>query len=490
MDVRTRLRRRVGDTPLQKAPTLAQEVGLPNLRLKMEGANPTGTQKDRIARLEVGEAVAQGAPAVTVASCGNFGVAVSHAAYLHDIPCHVFIPEDFTGERVTLMEDMNATVHRVPGTYEDAVDASREHAAKEGLFDANPGGASTLRTLAGYSRIATEVLDRMGDVPTAVGLPIGNGSTLAGVHLGFRTAWAQGRAAGIPRIFGGSSDGNNPVPPSFDAHAERCEDLAADAVHETDVNEPLVNWHALDGTACLTAIQDSRGRAYGFDDDTLMRLHDALLRDGIDAHPASLSAVAALEKARQDGDLDADAPVVAVLTSGRPQLIVEEIPKPDDMPAFLETLSEWLGRFGDPEVEMDEAVSAAFDKGTVLMASDEEGPCGYTVLTPMELDTFFPHFHLSYIAVDPRARGRGVGTVLLEEAIRVTDGDVSLHVETDNEPALKLYEKFGFNKKYYRMLYKGGRTPDVDPAQGSGWSERSEEPADHSEAEAKEAPAK
>lgn len=487
MDVRTRLRRRVGDTPLQKASALAKEVGLPKLRLKMEGANPTGTQKDRIARLEVGEAVAQGSPGVTVASCGNFGVAVAHAAYLHDIPCHVFVPEDFTGERVALMETMNAQVHRVPGTYEDAVDASREHAAEGGFFDANPGGASTLRTLAGYSRIATEILDRVGDVPAAVGLPIGNGSTLAGVHLGFRTAWAQGNAAGIPRIFGGTSAGNNPVPTSFDGHADRCEDLDAGAVRETDVNEPLVNWHALDGTACLTAIQDSRGTAYGFDDKVLMRLHAALLKDGIDAHPASLAAVAALEQARKDGDLEEDALAVAVLTSGRPQLIVEEVEAPEDMKAFLETLGSWLGRFGDPELEMAEAVGTAFEKGTVLMASDEEGPCGYTVLTPMELDTFFPHFHLSYIAVDPRARGRGVGTVLLEEAIRVTDGDVSLHVETDNEPALKLYQKFGFNKKYYRMLYKGGRTPDVDPSQGSGWTERVDE-TDHSEA--REAPAK
>ena len=115
---------------------------------------------------------------------------------------------------------------------------------------------------------------------------------------------------------------------------------------------------------------------------------------------------------------------------------------------------------------------AAFDGGHVLEASDSEGPLGYLVLTPMELDRFFPAMHLSYVAVDPRARGRGVGTVLLEEAIRAADGDLSLHVDTDNEAAIKLYEKFGFIRKYYRMLHKPERTPDVDPAAGAGWEGR------------------
>ncbi len=476
MDARTTLRRRVGDTPLQKAPRLAEAVGLPDLRIKLEGANPTGTQKDRIARLEVGSAAAQGSAGVSVASCGNFGVAIAHAAYVHELPCHVFVPEDFSGERVALMENLGAEVHRVPGSYEDAVRASRDHARANDLFDANPGGANTLRTLAGYSKIAEEVVDQFGATPDAVGLPIGNGSTLAGVHLGFRTAWAQGRAAAMPKVFGGSSRGNNPVPVAFARHQERCTPLDPNAVGETEVNEPLVNWDALDGTACLTAIVDSQGAAYGATDEELLDLHAALLEDGIDAHPASLAAAAALRTAVQEGALEADARAVVVLTSGRPEITVRRVEAPEDLPAFLDTLTHWLGRFGDPRNEMEEAVGAAFAHGQVLEASDREGVLGYVVLTPMELSTFFPSLHLSYIAVDPRARGRGVGTVLLEEAIRAADGDLSLHVETDNEAAIRLYEKFGFTKKYFRMLHKPQRTPDVDPAQGAGWAERHEAP--------------
>lgn len=474
MDARTSLRRRVGDTPLQRAPHLAKAIGLENLRIKLEGANPTGTQKDRIARLEVGSAAAQGAKGVTVASCGNFGVAIAHAAFVHELSCHVFIPGDFSGERVELMRNLGATVHTVPGSYEDAVLASRAHAASDGLFDANPGGANTLRTLAGYSKIAEEIVIQMGRTPGAVGAPIGNGSTLAGIHLGFRTAWAQGRAASVPKMFGGSSQNNNPVPAAWARQQERCTPLDPNAITETEVNEPLVNWDALDGTACLTAIQDSQGSAYGATDSELMALHAALLEDGIDAHPASLAAAAALKNAVDTHQIDKDATGVVVLTSGRPELNVEEAPQPDDLAAFIGTLGQWLGKYRDPTDEMQEAVHAAFENGRVLQASDAEGVLGYVVLTPMELSTFFPGLHLSYIAVDPRARGRGIGTVLLEEAIRAADGDLSLHVDTDNDAAIRLYEKFGFTKKYFRMLHKPSRTPTMDPAKGAGWADRND----------------
>lgn len=486
VDPKTTLRRRVGDTPLLKAPRLAEYVGLPNLRLKMEGSNPTGTQKDRVARLELSNARAHGSKSVSVGSCGNFGVAIAHAAYVHDLECHVFVPEHFRGERISLMEDLNAKVHRVPGQYEDAVAASRAFAAKNEAFDANPGGANTLRTLAGYSTIAQEVIDRLGDAPKAVGCPVGNGSTLAGVHLGFRTAWAQNRAKDMPKFFAGSSMGHNPIASAFEHGATRCTPIDAASILETEVNEPLVNWDALDGTACLTAVLDSRGAAYGFEDQELMDLHQALLEDGIDAHPASLAAVAALARARTDGHIDADDRVVAIMTSGRAQVHVEQISQPDDMPAFIARLKEYLGRFDDPVNEMMEAVTVAFDHGIVLEARDNEGVLGYTVLTPMELSQFFPRYHLSYICVNKRARGRGVGTILLEEALRATEGDLSLHVETDNENAIRLYEKFGFTKKYYRMLYKGARTATVDTAAGSGWHEN-EEPVQMLDPEAPDA---
>ncbi len=480
MDPIAHLGSRVGDTPLVSSKSLIERTGLTGLRLKLEGMNPTGTQKDRIAHLEVKEALSREAPGITTASCGNFGVAVAHAAYVTGLPCTIIIPETFEGERVELMERLGATVKRKGKSYEEAIQASRAHARDTGYHNANPGGTNTLRVIAGYGLIADEILRRSKSQPTAVAVAVGNGTTLAGLHSGFRSAWSEGRLDDVPKMIGGTSQSNNPLPAVWARGQIVCDPLDPRAVEETRVNEPLVNWDALDGTAALTAVRDSHGAAYGFDDDTLMEYHDLLLKDGYDAHPASLAAVAALAVAAEEGVIDRDAPVIAVLTSGRSTIHVEKTTAPEpDMDSMVQELKKWLGRYDDPTEEVVEAVKKAFDGGHVLVARDTEGRLGYVTLTPMDFESFFPKYHLSYIAVDPRARGRGVGTLLMEEAIRITEGDVSLHVETDNTPAIRLYEKFGFHAKYFRMLYEGP-TATVDPASGSGWNtveEESDKPA-------------
>lgn len=471
MDPIAHLGSRVGDTPLVSSRSLIERTGLKGLRIKLEGMNPTGTQKDRIAHLEVKEALSRKAPGITTASCGNFGVAVAHAAHVTKMPCTIVIPEPFEGERVELMERLGATVKREGKSYEEAIQASRAYARDTGYHNANPGGTNTLRVIAGYGTIADEVLRRSKKKPVAVSVAVGNGTTLAGLHSGFRAAWSEGKLDEVPKMIGGSSQSNNPLPAVWARGQTTCSPLDPRAVHETRVNEPLVNWDALDGTAALTAIRDSHGGVYGFDDETLMEYHDLLLKDGFDAHPASLAAVAALAVAAEEGIIDRDDPVVAVLTSGRSTIHVEKIAAPEpDMGSMVSELKNWLGRYDDPVEEVEEAVSKAFNGGHVLVARDAEGRLGYVTLTPMDFESFFPKFHLSYIAVDPRARGRGVGTLLMEEAIRITKGDVSLHVETDNTPAIKLYEKFGFHAKYYRMLYEGPAAA-VDPASGSGWGQ-------------------
>ncbi|MGB1698034.1 MAG: pyridoxal-phosphate dependent enzyme [Thermoplasmatota archaeon] len=462
MDAKTQLRKRVGDTPLLRSPKLSQKLGLPNLYLKLEGANPTGTQKDRVARLDVAEAARLGKKGVTCGTCGNYGVALAHAAYVHGIACHIFTPEDFRGERVGLMEDLGAIVHRVPGMYEDAVKASNQFAVEENLHDANPGGINTLQAMTGYTRIADEILDSLDEPPAFVGVPVGNGTTLAGVHLGFRAAWARGTAKTMPAIAAGTSAGNNPL--DFDG-SQDYKPMRPDQVIETEINEPLVNWDALDGRAATEAVHASGGATFGVTDAELMELHQILLEDGIEAHPASLASVHAVYELAKQTDLEGCC--VAILTSGRPQLHVEAIEA--EPSALIGTLLQWLGKYGDPVPEVMEAVTAAAEGGYILEAKQGSNVVGYCILTPMELDTFFPHLHLSYIAVSKAARGQGVGTSLLEAAIRAADGDLSLHVDVDNQGAIRLYEKFGFTRKYFRMLRRPGRTPDVDTASGSGW---------------------
>jgi threonine synthase len=122
---------------------------------------------------------------------------------------------------------------------------------------------------------------------------------------------------------------------------------------------------------------------------------------------------------------------------------------------FLKILDTWLVQFTDPVEEIREATDNAFDKGYVIGAFNRGQMVGVAVVSNSKWETFFPSYHLSYIATKKDLRGMGIATLLIQKAIELSNGSLSLHVETDNKRAIKLYEKMGLRRKYYRMLYKG-----------------------------------
>src|SRR5210317_594209 len=95
----------VGDTTLVRARNIEREVGVRQLYLKFEGGNPTGTQKDRIAFAQAMDAMRRGFDAVTMATCGNYGVAVALAAYMARLECIIYIPEHFHTKRTQEMHN-------------------------------------------------------------------------------------------------------------------------------------------------------------------------------------------------------------------------------------------------------------------------------------------------------------------------------------------------------------------------------------------------
>ncbi|WP_457750627.1 GNAT family N-acetyltransferase [Thermococcus sp.] len=125
---------------------------------------------------------------------------------------------------------------------------------------------------------------------------------------------------------------------------------------------------------------------------------------------------------------------------------------------LVETLDLWLEEFSDPKEEILEAVYNALAGGFIVLAYYKDKLEGIAIVSKVNFETFFPRYHLSYIATRPEFRGKGIGTALLTKIKEITGGDISLHVELANHRAIRLYEKMGFKKKYYRMLYREGNS--------------------------------
>lgn len=305
----------VGDTSLVRARNLEREFGLRQLYLKFEGGNPTGTQKDRIAFAQCMDALRRGYDTITVATCGNYGVAVSLAAALAGLRCVVHVPAAYHTRRTQEMLSLGAEVVRVPEDYETTVKVSQARAAETGWYDANPGGDNTLLQLQAYGEMAYEIYDDLRDAPRLVAAPVSNGTVLAGVHKGFTRLFRRGKTSRRPGLVAGSALRKNPIVQSYLHKQDLCQDLDPASIRETAVNEPLINWHAFDGDWALDAIRETAGWATGISDRRMVQLARLIKdKEGMNVLPAATAGLAALLDAHQQEPLPADRYVV-ILTS-------------------------------------------------------------------------------------------------------------------------------------------------------------------------------
>lgn len=304
----------IGKTSLIRAKYIEQSWDIDELYLKLEGENPTGTHKDRLAIQHVDDAIIRNHDTITVGSCGNYGVAMSFVACKSKLNCKVFVPKKYTGNHIKQMKDYGSEVFRIEGGYEESVEKSRAMAEKNDWYDANPGNKNTPISMVAYVDIADEIQQGLDETPKTISVPVGNGTTLAGIHLGFRLLWRKNRSKDIPIMLAASSRGNNAIIETISKDSREVLELNPEDIIETEINEPLLNWRSLDGQEAVNAIYDTGGIGVGLTDDEMTSYRKLLEEDGIKCLPASAAALGALEEYLKKNEKDGKH--VVVVTSG------------------------------------------------------------------------------------------------------------------------------------------------------------------------------
>lgn len=186
-------------------------------------------------------------------------------------------------------------------------------AQQEEYYDANPGGSNTLTQLRAYGQIAYEIYDELRDAPFALAAPVSNGTTLAGIYRGFLSLYRRGKTSRVPHMVAGSSFRKNPIVYAFLKNMPSCEDLNPDKIHETHINEPLINWHSIDGDQALDGIRQTKGWAADAS-DRAMRTYSSLIRqkEGLQVLPASTAGLIALMSRHRTEPLPNDRFVVVL----------------------------------------------------------------------------------------------------------------------------------------------------------------------------------
>ena len=285
-----------GGTPLIRARRLGAEIGLTNLHLKFEGANPTGSFKDRGMVLAVNRAVSAGARAVVCASTGNTSASAAAYAASAGLPCHVILPAGKVARgKLAQALAAGARLTMVDGNFDAALDAVRR-LGDEGVAvvvnSINPD------RLEGQQTAAWEIVDVLGRAPDALALPVGNAGNITAYWRGFVRY-----DRGLPRMLGFQAEGAAPI---VRGEVVESPETVATAIR---IGNPA-SW---DGAN--VARDESGGLIEAVSDDEILEAQRMVVGlEGIFCEPASAAGVAGVRNLRREGRIGPDEVVVCVLT--------------------------------------------------------------------------------------------------------------------------------------------------------------------------------
>ncbi len=278
-----------GNTPLVRAPRLADAIAPRlDLYLKFEGANPTGSFKDRGMTLAISKALEEGARAVICASTGNTSASAAAYGGRAGVQVFVLIPEG----KIAMGKLAQAMIHRatvlqVQGNFDQALTIVKEISAKYGIVLVNSVNPYRLE---GQKTAAFEVCDQLGEAPTYHFLPVGNAGNITAYWRGYQEYQKAGLCTRLPRMMGFQAAGAAPI---VLGHVVEKPKTIATAIR---IGNPA-SW-----AFAVKAMQESNGKIDLVTDEEIVEAYRMIAAlEGIFCEPASAASVAGVIKMQKAG---------------------------------------------------------------------------------------------------------------------------------------------------------------------------------------------
>ena len=283
-----------GDAPLLPVPRLGQALGLPNLYVKDEARNPTGTFKARGLAAAVSRAAELGIRRVIIPTAGNAGGAMAAYAARAGMQALVYMPKDTPRANVVESRAAGAEVVLVDGLISDAARLAGERARAEGWFD-----LSTFKEpyrVEGKKVMGYELAEGFGwELPDVIVYPTGGGTGLVGMCKAFDELEALGwlERSRRPRMVAVQAEGCAPVVKAFQEGAPRCETWPNAHTLASGLRVPRSFADAL----ILRDLRDTGGTAVAVSDEAILQAQRLLgSLEGIFAAPEGAATLAALQQ--------------------------------------------------------------------------------------------------------------------------------------------------------------------------------------------------
>jgi len=201
-----------GNTPLLEMPHLAERLGIPRLYLKNEGANPTGTFKDRGSAVAMSWAAGHGFSAAGTVSSGNMAGSVAAYGARSGLPCVVFVPAHLKSEKVFTIGVYGPELIRVAGDYGELYRRALKMGRERGIYFAVSDDPWRVE---GQKTLAYELVRDLGRSPDLVFLATSSGGHLVSILKGFAELSEAGLIDRTPTVVGVQSAGCAPIATAF-----------------------------------------------------------------------------------------------------------------------------------------------------------------------------------------------------------------------------------------------------------------------------------
>lgn len=312
-----------GNTPLVLAERLSERLGA-TVHLKIEGANPTGSFKDRGMTMAISKAHAAGAKTVICGSTGNTSAAAAAFAAKAQMSCVVLVPEGKIALGKLAQAIMyGAEVVQIRGNFDRALTLAREltqHLPITIVNSINPD------RIEGQKTGAFELVDALGDAPDILAIPVGNAGNITAYWRGFTQYHVAGKAKSLPKMWGFQAAGAAPI---VLGHRVDDPETIATAIR---IGNPA-SW-----VPALLAVDESHGAIRAVTDDEILDAWRWLAKhEGVFCEPASAATVAGIVKF----GVPQDSTVVCVLTGNGlkdPDTAVKSASTPTVIDATLDAL--------------------------------------------------------------------------------------------------------------------------------------------------------
>lgn len=321
-----------GGTPLVHAKTLSAMVGS-DVWLKVDGANPTGSFKDRGMTVAISKAAERGAKAVICASTGNTSASAAAYAVKAGMTAAVLVPDG----KIAMGKMAQAVVHgakilQVEGNFDDCLTVARKLADGYPIELVNSVNPDRIE---GQKTAAFEIVDMLGDAPDIHCLPVGNAGNITAYWKGFTEYHNDGIASQRPHMWGFQAEGAAPI---VRGHVVEQPETIATAIR---IGNPA-SWDY------AVAARDESGGLIDMvsDEEILAAYHFLASREGVFVEPASASSVAGLLKHHAAGKVPQGKRIVCTVTGNGlkdPHWALEAAAEPIRIPVNADAAAEVIG---------------------------------------------------------------------------------------------------------------------------------------------------